>query len=101
MKPDPETRELAWIGDSILSLFVREWLLKDSTIQEAERNTAYTLFTSNQFLSGLGEPSRVEAEIGRIYRNKGLSGAFLHIETVLLPHFQKQWKNRHKFRRIK
>ena len=52
--------------------------------------------TSNQFLSCFGNPTKVEAELGRIYADQGLPAAFTKIETDLLPLFLKQWKKREK-----
>jgi hypothetical protein len=84
-----QLREEAWIGDAVLALFVREWLLrvKSREIGPAQRATLFELFTSNQFLSTFGEPTRVEAEIGRRYRSHGLSPAFSFIEETLLARF--------------
>jgi hypothetical protein len=77
----------AWIGDAVLSLYVRKKILReDGAIDgpKAER------MTSNQFLSALGEPSEVEAELGRVYEHNGLDAAFVWIESRLLPTFDRQ-----------
>jgi dsRNA-specific ribonuclease len=50
--------------------------------------------TSNQFLAATGEPSEVEAEIGRIYEKEGLEAAFRWIESRLMPVFARQEENR-------
>ena len=50
--------------------------------------------TSNQFLSCFGNPTTVEANIGTIYQTSGLEAAFAHMESELIPLFQKQQKNR-------
>jgi dsRNA-specific ribonuclease len=82
-------REDAWIGDAVLALFVREWLLtvtsRDTSL--GQRTALFELFASNQFLSSFGEPTRVEAEIGRIYQSDGLSAAFAFIEEKFLVRF--------------
>jgi hypothetical protein len=52
--------------------------------------------TSNQFLSAWGEPTAVEAEIGRLYQQGGLPAAFALIETRLVPVFARQEQNRRK-----
>ena len=91
---ESEKRTLAWIGDAVLALFAREWILRQPQIREAERHEAYTLLTSNQFLSGLGEPTGVEASIGTRYREAGCEAAFAWIEAELVPLFKKQWNNR-------
>jgi hypothetical protein len=82
-------REEAWIGDTVLALFVRAWLLGASNqeMSLAERAALFELFTSNQFLSTFGEPTRVEAEIGRIYQSGGILEAFSFIETKFLRRF--------------
>lgn len=90
-KLPPETRNAAWIGDAVLSLYVREWLLREQGTMDGERLTA---FTSNQFLSAFGNPTEVEAAIGRVYERDGLAAAFAEIEARLLPLFLAQEKRR-------
>jgi len=46
--------------------------------------------TSNQFLTAFGDPSEVEAEIGRVYADEGLQAAFAWIESRLMPKFDKR-----------
>lgn len=77
-------REEAWIGDAILALFVREWLLAHNKGLDGE---AFIRFTSNDFLRLQGNPTSVEAEIGRIYQDNGLQAGFDWIEENLLPRF--------------
>ena len=91
-----EVRNAAWTGDAVLSLFVREWILRESGAMDGERLTA---FTSNHFLSALGNPTEVEAGIGRIYERDGLAAAFAEIEAKLLPLFLAQEKRRVRERR--
>jgi dsRNA-specific ribonuclease len=84
-----QLREQAWVGDAVLALFVRDWLLT-ATCREtsfAQRAALFELFTSNQFLSSFGEPTRVEAEIGRLYQTRGLTEAFAFIEEKFLGRF--------------
>jgi hypothetical protein len=50
--------------------------------------------TSNRFLAALGEPSEVEAEIGRVYRAEGIEAAFAWIEQKLVPLFDRQEEKR-------
>jgi hypothetical protein len=50
--------------------------------------------TSNQFLATRGNPTAMEAQIGRLFRDDGLDPAFAYIEAVWVPVFRKQWKNR-------
>jgi hypothetical protein len=84
-----QLRAQAWIGDAVLALFVRDWLLTRTAPETslAQRTALFELFVSNQFLSSFGEPTRVEAEIGRLYQSHGLSAAFASIEEKLLPRF--------------
>ena len=81
----------AWIGDAVLSLYARSKILRESGRVEGQR---LVLMTSNQFLSALGEPSEVEAELGRAYRDHGLESAFAWIEERIIPLFNKQEANR-------
>ena len=84
-------QELAWIGDTILDLFARSWILEHhGTVCGARLQR----LTSNQFLACFGNPTSVEAKIGQIYQEKGLSTAFDWIREEILPHFEKQEKNR-------
>ena len=86
---DPVMRE-AWVGDAVLHLWVREWALADGGAVDSAK---VTRFVSNQFLSTVGQPDRVEAEIGRVYRQEGLEAAFAHIRSKLLPVFERQEAN--------
>lgn len=83
-KPTPETRQAAWIGDAVLSLCIRAWLLREHGAMDGARLSA---LTSNQFLALFGNPTEVEAEIGRLYEERGLAAAFAEIETRFLPVF--------------
>jgi dsRNA-specific ribonuclease len=89
----PEDREAAWIGDAVLSLFARSFILREEGRMDQEKLQA---MTCNQFLCTIGNPTKVEAEIGRVYQQNGLEAAFQHIEAQLMPEFAKQWKNRKK-----
>ena len=77
-------REEAWIGDAVLALYVREWILKEKSALDGE---AFIRFTSNDFLRFQGNPTSVEAEIGRVYQEEGLTAGFTWIEEKLLPRF--------------
>ncbi|MEM9080757.1 MAG: hypothetical protein AAGC74_08720 [Verrucomicrobiota bacterium] len=86
-------REEAWIGDAVLALFAREYLLKKNGTLDGD---AFIRFTSNDFLKPFGKsPTAVEAEIGRIYQQNGLEPAFTHIQTLLLPKFIQREKQLH------
>ncbi|MGJ5818657.1 hypothetical protein [Paludibaculum fermentans] len=77
----------AWIGDAILCLYARELILREGGRVDGEW---YTRMTSNQFLGQLGEPSEVEARIGRAYESGGLAGAFTWLDENLLPLYRRQ-----------
>ena len=86
-----QTWKEAWIGDAVLCLHARcKILLEDDRIASEK----FIRMTSNRFLSALGDPTEVEAEIGRVYQRDGLDAAFRWIDSLLLPQFQKQEANR-------
>jgi hypothetical protein len=87
MERDAQLRSEAWIGDAVLSLYARLRILSETGGIDNERCAR---MTSNQFLSGFGEPTSVEAGIGRIYKDEGLDAAFAYIEAQLMPVFEKQ-----------
>ncbi|MDB4618266.1 MAG: hypothetical protein ACN4GG_09265 [Akkermansiaceae bacterium] len=86
-----QEREEAWVGDAILALYVREWLLREKGKIDGE---AFIRFTSNDFLRIVGNPTSVEAEIGRVYQKDGVQAGFAWIEEKLLPHFIQREKVR-------
>jgi dsRNA-specific ribonuclease len=89
-------RDEAWIGDATLALFARRWLLRHTLrkMSDSDRQQLFELFVSNQFLSAFGEPSQVEATIGRIFEQHGLAAAFTHIENSFLETFRKSARKR-------
>lgn len=95
MKRTPEEidqeREEAWVGDAVLALYMREWLLREKGKIDGE---AFIRATSNDFLRIVGNPTAVEAEIGRVYETGGLQAGFDYIEAKLLPHFIQREKVR-------
>ncbi len=80
-------RENAWIGDAVLELYVRSFILRQQGKVDAEMKTR---FTCNQFLSCTGSPTAVEADIGVVYQREGLEAAFAWIRENLEPLFLKQ-----------
>ena len=50
-------RTKAWIGDAVLALFAREWILKQTDISAKERAEVFIQITSNQFLASISEPT--------------------------------------------
>ncbi len=79
--------EEAWLGDAVLSLYSRGRILRENGRVDAER---FERMTSNRFLATVGEPSEVEAELGRLFEAEGLAAAFAWIESRLMPHFERQ-----------
>jgi 23S rRNA maturation mini-RNase III len=86
-----EERECAWVGDAVLALFARQYVLRERGMMDGEW---FTRLTSNDFLSAFGNPTRVEASIGRLYLEGGLEAAFTWMEGNLLPLFRKQVANK-------
>ncbi len=84
-------REEAWIGDAVLALFVREWILREQCALDGEK---FIRFTSNDFLRGIVNPTQVEARIGCVYRDEGMAQAYKYIEDNLLPVFLGQERAR-------
>lgn len=85
--------EDAWIGDAVLALYARLKILREDGRVDGEKCKR---LTSNQFLGAVGEPTRVEAQIGRVYAEHGLDAAFQWIERHLVPLFERQEENRQK-----
>ncbi|HVW87142.1 MAG TPA: hypothetical protein VHB50_20790 [Bryobacteraceae bacterium] len=79
--------EEAWIGDAVLCLYARRRILGSDGAVDGEK---FRRMTSNQFLASFGEPSEVEAELGRLYEREGLDAAFSWIEQRLMPVFDRQ-----------
>ncbi|MFM2220627.1 MAG: hypothetical protein RLZZ553_375 [Verrucomicrobiota bacterium] len=86
-------REKAWIGDAVLCLFARKFVLRERQAMDAEW---FTHLTSNGFLSALGNPTSVEAKIGAIYAEQGLEAAFAYMDETLVPLFRKQMAKKKK-----
>jgi len=93
--PDEERRlrEDAWVGDAVLALHARIYLLDTHGHIDA---AAFTRLTSNDFLAGLGlgSPTAVEAHIGRLYRGGSPGAAAAFIRSAILPHFEKRENKR-------
>lgn len=83
----------AWVGDAVLTLYARRRILAGDGCVDAGKAER---MTSNRFLSGIGEPSEVEAGIGRVYAKDGLEAAFRFIEATVMPLFEKQEAKREK-----
>lgn len=89
--PSQEQRAEAWIGDGVLGLYARRRILEAKGRMDGD---LFARMTSNQFLSAFGDPTLVEARIGRIYETESLEAAFHWIETQLMPLFDRQERNR-------
>ncbi|CAN5374776.1 hypothetical protein BH23VER1_BH23VER1_30560 [soil metagenome] len=85
------TRELAWIGDAVLSLHGRRWILANLGAMDG---AMLTRFTSNRFLAALGNPTEVEATIGALYESDGYEAACAFIDSEIIPLFRRQEANR-------
>lgn len=88
---DKRLVEEAWIGDAVLTLYARLKVLREDGRVDGEKCKR---LTSNQFLGTIGEPTKVEAEVGRVYEREGLQAAFGWIEQHLVPMFERQEENR-------
>jgi dsRNA-specific ribonuclease len=89
-----QQRDDAWIGDAVLSLYARSWILQHGHQFPHPKTELFRWMTSNQFLSALGQPTSVEAEIGTLYQQSGYPAAKDWMDENLLPLFLKQMKNR-------
>jgi hypothetical protein len=88
---DLAQRDQAWIGDAVLALYARLKILReDGTLDGAKA----VRMSSNQFLSVFGEPTAVEAGIGRAFEQGGLDAAFGYIESAFIALFTKQEEKR-------
>jgi dsRNA-specific ribonuclease len=87
MMDQATSRQKAWIGDAVLSLYARQWILREKGRMDGE---LHTRFTSNDFLATIGNPTGLEAQIGVIYEAEGLEAAFGWIERELMPTFRAQ-----------
>ena len=84
-------REEAWIGDAVLCLFARQYILRTTGAMDPGE---FTALTCNSFLCAFGPPTRIESRIGQVYQTEGLEAAFQFIEREFLPLYLKQKKNR-------
>ena len=91
---DPVIRAQAWVGDAVLALYVREWIL---SFKGEIDGSLFIEFTSNNFLRLTGNATGVEAQIGRIYKAEGLAAANAWIEENLRPRMEQRL---HKLRSV-
>jgi hypothetical protein len=86
-----QEREDAWIGDAVLGLYARRWILDRLGRMDAEM---FTAMTSNHFLSTICNPTTLESRIGKRYNESGLEAAFAFIESEIIPRFIQQNRRR-------
>jgi dsRNA-specific ribonuclease len=79
--------EEAWVGDAVLTLFARRYILGQ---ESGINNGRAARMTSNRFLEAIGNATAVEAQIGRVYEAEGLDAAFAWIQRHLIPLHEKQ-----------
>ena len=84
---DPVCRAKAWVGDAVLALYVREWIL---SFKGEIDGALFVEFTSNNFLRLTGNATGVEAQIGVIYKEQGLAAANAWIEEHLRPKMEER-----------
>ncbi|MBT9450865.1 hypothetical protein [Akkermansia glycaniphila] len=84
---DPRVRAEAWVGDAILALYVREWIL---SFRKEIDGKLFIEMTSNDFLRLTGNATGVEAQIGRVFKSDGLEGAYAWIEHHLRPRMEER-----------
>lgn len=80
-------RAEAWVGDAILALYVREWIL---SFRKEIDGKLFIEMTSNDFLRLTGNATGVEAQIGRVFKSDGLEGAYAWIEHHLRPRMEER-----------
>lgn len=84
---DPVVRAQAWIGDAVLALYVREWILEmNHGHMDGE---LFMELTSNKFLRLTGNATAVEAQIGIAYSQGGTQAGFDWIATHLRPKMER------------
>lgn len=86
---DIQLRKEAWVGDAVLALYVREWILE--RFNELD-GFLFKEFTSNDFLRRTGRPTAVEASIGRAFKQGGLEAGYAWVEQNLRPKMEERLK---------
>lgn len=84
---DPVCRAKAWVGDAVLALYVREWIL---SFKGEIDGALFVEFTSNNFLRLTGNATGVEAQIGVVYKEQGLAAANAWIDEHLRPKMEER-----------
>lgn len=81
----PEERELAWLGDAALAIVAREWILETIGRLDGE---VHRRLTSNDFLRRFGHPTKVEAELGTLYRTGGVEAVRKRFRAEMVPKYR-------------
>lgn len=96
---DSALRDCSWIGDAVLGLCAREWIIAHQPHLTRPRHELFRDLTSNAFLASFGPPTEVEARLGVLYQAQGLDGARSWFESTLIPVFLRQERKRRPARR--
>ncbi len=89
---DPaELQRKAWLGDAVLALVARRWILEEHGQLSAR---LFEDLTSNAFLGSVGNPTRIEALIGLLFERGGLAAADEYVRAKILPLYLQQQRNR-------
>lgn len=89
-----DLRDPSWIGDAVLALCARSWIIAHEHELGGKRHDLFRDLTSNDFLASFGPPTEVEAELGRLYEKEGLAASRAYFEARFVPVFIKQQRNR-------
>lgn len=84
----PEDRALAWLGDAALAIVAREWILDLKGTLDGE---LHRRITSNEFLRCFGHPTKVEAELGILYRQGGVAAVRERFLSVMVPKYRERF----------
>lgn len=87
--PQDQIRKFAWLGDAQLALFVRVKIIE---LKGQIDTQSFIAATSNEFLSSLGPPTRIEAQIGILRDRQGEAAAIAFIEQEIWPKALKKIK---------
>lgn len=94
---EAQLRDEAWVGDAVLALYARKWILANPLPSDLPKTEAFRRMTSNHFLSAFGKPTAVEAKIGRLYEEEGVEAAFAYLDKNIIPLYLKQLHKDYRF----
>ena len=81
-RPSPAMTKDAWIGDAVLSLYLRGRILEQQGTVDGAKAAR---MSSNAALGTVAQPTFVEAQIGVAFQRGWLTEAFRWIEEQVLP----------------